>query len=198
MKSKHFLNLGWFIPLLFLSILIICGFLVEEYNHLEWLVSELGTSGSPAFFLFNFGLAGCAILCLLFIKGLIGACKKRELALFPAYILLAFPISLTGAALFPLPHPLHGTMGSPSFLLFLSPITAFVFWKKTGIRKVAMISLLIMALGFLIYTPQIFPGLIGLKQRFFHLGWMFWFTSLSVIMLNNQKAGITVTLPYRS
>jgi hypothetical protein len=43
----------------------------------------------------------------------------------------------------------------------------------------AITSLLIMSLGFLAFMPEVLNSYIGIKQRFFHIGWSVWFVHLS-------------------
>lgn len=99
-------------------------------------------------------------------------------------MILLYAFSVAGAAIFPMPHRLHGLLGSPAILLLLSPLLAGVFWRRLsrlkGLVPLAAISFVVMALGFLVFVPEILTGLFGLKQRFFHVGWSIWFGYLSL------------------
>ena len=57
-----------------------------------------------------------------------------------------------------------------------------MFWRKKGLRHIvtmSIVSLLVMALGFLAFMPDFLAEYMGLKQRFFHVGWSIWFVYLS-------------------
>jgi len=176
------LALGSVIPVIFWGTLTVCGYVMGNYNHLRRLVSELGAMGTKTQYIFMAGLLACAGLSILFVVGLCQACKKMEISMIPALIILAFSISIGGAALFPLPLRLHLIMGLPSVLLFLSPLVALVLWRgdnsPAGLRLWAILSLAIMLLGFLAFMPEVMSSTLGLKQRFFHLGWSLWFIGL--------------------
>ena len=44
----------------------------------------------------------------------------------------------------------------------------------------AIISFMVMALGFLVFVPSVLDDYLGLKQRLFHAGWSIWFGYLSL------------------
>jgi hypothetical protein len=181
-KLSFQLYLGIVIPIVFLATTLICGFIQGDYNHLTRTVSELGALGTESQVEFSAGLLICAGLSLPFILGLCRACRTIGISLVPALIILSYPISIAGVALFPLPLRLHLILGLPSVLLILSPLSSLWFWTKPDrlkIRAAAVISFLIMSLGFLIFIPSVLGGVHGLKQRVFHLGWAIWFFFLS-------------------
>jgi len=191
MKTKHFLALGSVIPVIFWGTLTVCGYVLGDYNHLTRLVSELGAMGTRTQIMFTAGLLACAVLSVLFIIGLSNACRERGISALPVWIILTFSVSLAGAALFPLPLRLHLWAGMPSILLFLSPLAALVLWngdkRPAGLRLWAILSLAIMLLGFLAFMPEVMSSTLGLKQRFFHLGWSLWFIGLSRAFLVAAK-----------
>lgn len=191
MKIRNFLKLGFVIPIIFWTITIICGFILKDYNHLTGLVSELGQIGTKTQIIFTIGLVLSAALSVFFIIGLLKVCKNNQINILPVLILLTFPFSIAGAGLFPLPLRLHGILGSPSIILFLSPLLGMMLWKAdkiSNIREFAALSFLIMSSGFLAYFPDILGEYAGLKQRIFHLGWTVWFIYLSQQFLKlNEK-----------
>jgi hypothetical membrane protein len=174
---------GWGIPAVFFITTILCGLVQGGYDHLTRQVSELGTIGTKSQYLFSAGLLLSSALSVLFIIGLIGACHRLRLSVWPVLPIFSFSVSIAGAAIFPLPLPLHQIMGSPVFLLLLSPLLGFILWPKrrilANIQWMSVLSLLIMALGFIAYFPDILASYPGLKQRFFHAGWSVWFIYLS-------------------
>ena len=187
MNTRRMLALGSVIPVIFWGTLTVCGYVMGDYNHLRRLVSELGAIGTRTQYIFTAGLLACAILSVLFVIGLVKACKERGISALPAWIILTFSVSLAGASLFPLPLRLHLWAGMPSVLLFLSPLAALIFWRKekapAGLRVWTIVSLAIMLLGFLAFMPEVLDAFPGLKQRFFHIGWSLWFIGLSRIFL---------------
>jgi hypothetical membrane protein len=191
MKTKHFLALGSVIPVIFWGTLTVCGYVMGDYNHLTRMVSELGAIGTRTQYMFTAGLLACAVLSVLFVIGLCRACKKMGISTIPALIILSFSLSIGGAAIFPLPLRMHLIMGMPSVLLFLSPLVALVLWQgdkmPAGLRLWAIVSLAIMLLGFLAFMPEVMSSTLGLKQRFFHIGWSIWFIGLSRAFLRLLK-----------
>jgi hypothetical membrane protein len=190
MKTKHMLVLGSVIPVIFWGTLTVCGYVMGDYNHLTRLVSELGAMGTRTQYLFTAGLLACAVLSVLFVVGLSNACRERGISAFPVWIILTFSVSLAGAALFPLPLRLHLWAGMPSIVLFLSPLAALILWRgeksPDGLRAWTIVSLAIMLLGFLAFLPEVMSTTLGMKQRFFHIGWSLWFISLGRAFLRSS------------
>jgi hypothetical membrane protein len=185
------LALGSVIPVIFWGTLTVCGYVMGDYNHLTRLVSELGAIGTRTQTIFTAGLLACAVLSVLFVVGLSKECKKRGISPIPALLILFFSISIGGAAIFPLPLRLHLWAGRPSVLLFLSLLAALVLWRNekapAAVRVWAIVSLMIMLLGFLAFMPDVLGAYPGLKQRFFHVGWSLWFIGLSRVFLRSAN-----------
>ena len=169
-------------PLLFWTTTLLCGFVLEHYNHFRGLVSELGTLGTKTQHLFSAGLVLSAAVNLLFVAGMYDFAKRHNLHLLPVLLLLFYSF-LAGPALVPMPLPLHGIVGMPFVLLMLAPPLALILWRKQEnalkIRTAALISCLFMLLSFLIFFPDIFPAFMGLKQRLLYAGWTMWSVSLN-------------------
>lgn len=182
MRIKQLLILGLVSPLVFWITTIISGLLLEDYNHFTWLVSELGALGTRTQYIFTIGLVLSSILNLFFVIGSYKLCKMKQLNVIPVIFLLFYSF-LAGPAIFPMPLRLHGIIGLPFPLIMLAPIAGLIFWRKREhllkIRTVAIISFLIMMLGFLIYFPNILNEYFGLKQRFLYTGWTIWSIYLS-------------------
>ncbi len=187
MKIKLFLYFGTIIPIIFWVTVIICGMITGDYNHLSNLVSELGAVGTKSQYIFKSGLILSAVLSIFFIIGLLSVCRYAGLNKIPVFILFTYSFSIAGAAIFPLPLRLHGILGLPSILLFLSPLLSMFLWKKeeiSTIRQFSLLCFIIMSLGFLAFIPEIFSSYAGLKQRLFHIGWSLWFIVLSIKFQN--------------
>lgn len=190
MRYKKLVYLGYFIPLVFWSTTIIAGLMTPNYNHLTNMVSELGTIGTKTQYIFTTGLVLCSVLSILFMIGLYKIAKQVGLNIIPILLILTFSFSILGAAIFPLPLKLHGLLGSPGMLLPLSPLLTLILWKEnkiSNIKKTSGIILLIMLMGFLTLIPNIMDNYFGLKQRFFHIGWSFWFIYLSLKFIELEK-----------
>ena len=183
MKTKYLLYAGSWIPVVFWTTSIICGFMLGDYNHLSRMVSELGAMGTRSRFMFSTGLLVCSALSVLFVVGLYRTCRETGLSVVPAITILSYSLSIAGAAIFPLPLRMHLIMGMPSVLLILSPFTGFFLWRGKqrlpSMKQMALCSFLVMSLGFLAFMPGVWSDFPGLKQRFFHLGWSIWFFYLS-------------------
>lgn len=152
-----------------------------RYNHATRMVSELGAIGTPSQYIFTVGLSLCSLLSVMFIACLYRECKRAGVSTLPVLILLTFSFSILGAAIFPLPLKLHGILGTPSILLFLSPLFGMILWRNNsskGSMWFSLLALALMLLGFLVYAPDVMGEYMGLKQRFFHAGWSIWFVFL--------------------
>jgi hypothetical protein len=146
------------------------------------MVSELGELGTKTQFLFTIGLTLCGLLTIPFVIGLYKSCRIIGLNPIPILIIL-FNATLIGPAIFPFPLHLHGILGMPSILVVLSPLMSLILWNKKipliSFRIMAILSFLVISLGFLIFDENILREYFGLKQRFFHIGWSVWFIYLS-------------------
>lgn len=195
-KCKHLLYLGASIPIVFFGTTFICGCMQGDYNHLSRMVSELGTIGTKSQFVFMAGLLACSLLSVLFVVGLYKTCRETNLSVIPVALILLYSVSILGAAIFPLPLRLHGTLGMPSVLLVLSPLMSLILWNKrqqlSNVVPMSTLSLIVMSLGFLAFMPDVLAGYPGLKQRFFHVGWSIWFFYLSYafIKLLDKRKGL--------
>ena len=182
--QKQFLYAGIYAPLVFWATLALCGARFGEYSHLSRLVSELGAVGTPTRALFAAGLLVCSGLSMAFVVGVYRECRNAQISTAPALVILTFTVSIAGAGIYPMPHRLHGVLGSPSVLLFLSPMLAAILWRRASflsfLRLFSVLSFAVMASGFLAFLPDVLEAWPGLKQRFFHAGWSIWFVYLSV------------------
>lgn len=190
MKNEWLIKSGILIPIIFWTTTLVCGYILEDYNHATRMVSELGEIGTETQYVFTSGLVLSSLCSILFIIGLYKTCKQTGLSTIPILILLTFSFSILGAAIFPFPLRLHGLLGMPSMLLFLSPLMTFILWKSeiiTNIRIISILTFIIMSLGFLIFIPNLLIDHFGLKQRFFHFGWTIWFLYLTNIFIGLDK-----------
>ena len=192
MRPRLYLYLGFFVPIIFWTTTFVCGLILDDYNHLTCLVSELGALGTPTQYLFTTGLVLSAFLNVFFTIGLWKYCKKLQLSIIPILLLSLYSF-IAGPAIFPMPLRLHNIAGLPFPFLMLSPLIALWVWRKKEhlfkFRTVAIISLIIMMFGFLIFFPNVLNEYFGLKQRFLYTGWTIWSVYLSIrfLKLTNIK-----------
>lgn len=185
---------GIFIPPVFWLTLAVCGELLGGYRHGSDLVSELGAEGTATRWLFASGLLACSALSVAFVAGLLLECRKAALGVLPVLLILSFTITIAGAAIFPMPQPMHGRFGAPFALMMLSPPLALVSWRRDGhalpgLRGFAVASFALMAAGALVFVPDVLGQYPGLKQRFMHAGWSVWFTYLGAAFSGIMRSG---------
>jgi len=197
MRIRQLLFFGLLSPVIFWITTIVCGLLLEYYNHFTGLVSELGALGTKTQYVFTIGLVLSSILNVFFVIGLYTFCKMKQLNVIPVIFLLFYSF-LAGPAIFPMPLRLHSIVGLPFPLIMLAPVTGIIFWRNREhllkIRVVAIISFLIMMLGFLIYSPDILNEYFGLKQRFLYAGWTVWSIYLSYRFLQLSRKSANARL----
>ena len=190
MKNLWLIKSGFLIPILFWTTTLVCGLIMPGYNHATRMVSELGEIGTETQYIFTIGLVLTSIVSIFFNIGLFKTCKKSRLNIIPILILWTFSFSMLGAGLFPLPLKLHGLLGSPSIILFFSPLAALILWKTdiiSNIKVVSFLTFVFMSIGFLVFMPNILTDYFGIKQRLFHLGWTIWFLYLTSIFVKLDK-----------
>ena len=191
MNRKVLLSMGFAAPVVFWATTIVCAWMLGGYDHLRFLVSELGALGTPSQHVFSGGLVLCSALNVLFVLGLYRCCREQRLNVAPVALLLFFSF-LAGPAVVPMPLPLHGIVGMPMLVFFLSPPAALLLW--TGARPslrlgvFAALALALIGLGFLVYFPGVLAGFHGLKQRFMYAGWTVWSAGLAFRFLRRCPA----------
>ena len=188
-KTKTLLIFGIVSPLLFWFTTLVCGIILENYNHLSNMVSELGAMGTKTQYIFTTGLVLSSILNVFFGIGLWRMGKALNLTIIPIVLIFCYSF-LAGPAIFAMPHKLHGVWFG-FMLIMVAPFFALVQWRKQEqllkIRWVAIICFAIMMLGFFVFFPDILSNYFGLKQRFLYLGWSVWSIFLSYRFLELEK-----------
>ncbi|MEE1947049.1 DUF998 domain-containing protein [Pedobacter sp. KR3-3] len=192
MKTKKLLYLGLIMPFVFWVSMAIAGELHGNYNPFVHTVSELGAIGTNSEGFMAIAMLCCAVMSLFFVIGLWRVCNEMEVSIAPVLATPACAIMFAWTSVFHLGHPLHGVIGMVPLLLFIGSLLSVLLWRSQqlqNLRKLSLLSFLVMALVFLRFVPsfqQHFPGLV---QRFFHLGWSIWFVCMafSFIKLLNTK-----------
>lgn len=190
LSEKHLLYFGIISPLLFWATTLLCGIFLEDYSHSSNLVSELGAQGTRTQYLFAIGLVISSFLNGFFVYSLWRRCKQMQASIVPLILMLCYSF-LAGPGIVPMPLPLHGRIGLPFPLIMFAPLVALILWRSnvlnTSLKVSAVISLIIMLMGFLVYSPEILSEYFGLKQRFLYLGWTLWSGATAIRFLQLRR-----------
>lgn len=192
MKTKKLLYLGLVMPFGFWASMAVAGELHGQYNPFVDTVSELGAIGTASESFTAVSMLLCSAMSLFYFAGLWRACKEIGISIAPILTVPVTALMFAWTAIFHSGSSLHGAIGPVPLLLFVGALLTLLSWRGQQfqtLRKLAGLSLLVMALILLRFVPafqQHFPGLI---QRFFHLGWSIWFIamSFSFIKILNTK-----------
>ncbi len=182
-SSISLLNLGIITPLLFWLMTITGGFIHGNYNHLHNVVSELGALGTKSEVFMSTSEILVAILSLFAVFGYVKACRQMSLNVIPVITLLSVSVSMFWAAIFPMHHVLHGTLGPIPLILNLGVLLSIFVWRGKQVqvlRWISFVSFLCMLLIILRFIPNLRNNFEGLLQRTFYLGWTIWSIALSV------------------
>jgi len=185
-KLIPLLYLGIITPLLFWLATITGGFIHGNYNHLHNVVSELGAIGTRSEIFMSSAEMLISILSVYSVIGFFKACKQIGLSVIPVMTILSLSISMLWAAIFPMHHELHGSLGPVPLFLNAGVLLAIVLWKGKKLlifRLVSLISFLLMLLIILRFIPNLRGNWEGLIQRLFYLGWSIWSIALSLIFI---------------
>jgi Protein of unknown function (DUF998) len=180
------LYMGIITPLLFWLATITGGFIHGNYNHLHYVVSELGAIGTGSEIFMSINETLIAILSIFSVIGFYKACRQTGLNVIPVLTILSLSISMIWAAIFPMHHELHGALGPIPLLLDIGVLLAVFLWrgkKFRNLRLVSFVSFLLMLLILLRTIPNLRGHWEGLIQRLFYLGWTFWSIALSLIFI---------------
>ena len=190
-KRKEFntislLYLGMITPLLFWLMTITGGFIHGNYNHLHNVVSELGALGTRSEIFMSTTETLISILSFFAVIGYFRASKQIGLNAIPVLTMLSVPVSMFWAAVFPMHHVLHGTLGPIPLLLNIGILLSIFLWRGRNfqtLRLVSFISFLLMMLILLRVIPNLRGQWEGLLQRTFYLGWTIWSIAVSLIFI---------------
>jgi Protein of unknown function (DUF998) len=188
--TKSLLYLGIITPLLFWLMTITGGFIHGNYNHLHNVVSELGALGTRSELFMSIGEILVAVLSLYAVFGYAKACSQTGLNLIPVLTMLSVSISMFWAAIFPMHHVLHGTLGPLPLILDLGVLLSIFLWrgkKFKTLRIVSLVSFILMMLILLRIVPNLRAQWEGLLQRTFYLGWTIWSIALSLIFIQLRQ-----------
>jgi hypothetical protein len=191
MKTRLLLNLGTATALIFWVGSIVAGIIHGNYNPLDNTISELGALGTKSHLFMTVVMYLDSICGVLFIVGLIMACRQLGLNILPVVTAISMPFTAFWTTYFPLPNPSHGATGPVFFLLYIGIILSFFLWRGEKLKTVRIssaISLLLLLGIFLRFTSFVY-GHEGLIQRFVYAGWSVWCITLNLqfVKMLNEK-----------
>jgi hypothetical protein len=189
-STVSLLYLGIITPLLFWVATVTGGFIHGNYNHLHNVVSELGAIGTRSEIFMSTAELLIAILSVFSVMGFFKACKQTGLNVIPVITILSLSLSMFWAAIFPMHHELHGTLGPIPLLLNIGVLISIVLWKGKKfqtLRLVSLVSFILMSLIILRFIPNLRGNWEGLIQRLFYLGWSVWSIALSMIFIQMHE-----------
>jgi hypothetical membrane protein len=179
-------------PIIFITLVVVMGFLYPGYSHLKNFISDLGALDAPRpyvqrFNFFQFGI-GISMVALALYNGMERA--SRIALIFQLTIGLGIFLSgiFPGHTFHPESHEsmLHTLVGVPAFLLIiLVPfITGWIFRKRTEWRdlarySIAMSPFLVAMFMLMVHADSQPGGTPGLFQRLFLSTWMLWMILIS-------------------
>src|SRR5258705_3965864 len=100
------------------------GLIHRNYNHLTMVVSGLGAIGTKSEVFMSAAEILICILTLLSIAGFYKACKETHKNVLPPLTILSLAFSMVWAAIFPMHHVLHGSLGPIPLLMPLGALLA--------------------------------------------------------------------------
>lgn len=200
MKTKKLLYLGLVMPFVFWVSMAIAGELHGNYNPFVHTVSELGAIGTNSEDFMAIATLCCSAMSLLFVVGLWRVCTEMQISIVPVLAVPACAVMFAWTSIFHLGNPLHGVIGYVPLLLFIGALLSVLLWRARQLqtlRRLSLLSFLVMALVFLRFVPALQQHFPGLVQRFFHLGWSMWFVGMAFgfIKLLNIKYNYVPSIP---
>jgi hypothetical membrane protein len=190
-KLSQLLYLGILTPVIFWIMTFISGYIHGDYVHYKNVISELGAIGTKSEIFTSSTFIVLSVLCALFSIGLIKASKQFGLSIIPAILTVSMPITLFWVAVFPLGNEFHSLTGLLILFMLFSALFASILWrnktKGSNIRLLSLISFFIMLFILLRFLKPFGYEYEGLVQRFFYLGWSFWYISLSLFFIKQLK-----------
>jgi len=190
LQTKPLLYTGIIAPLFFWFATIAGGFIHGGYNHLHNVVSELGAIGTRSEMFMSTSEMLLFIFTTFSVIGFYKACKETGISTIPVLTILSLSVSMCWAAIFPMHHEWHGTLGPIPLILNAGAVLSIFIWRKKGftdVRWVSLLSFILMSLIALRAIPGLRNNYEGLIQRFFYLGWTIWSVNLALVLIKAVK-----------
>lgn len=194
---KALIKFSWIGPLIFVSSILIFGFLNPGYSHINQFISELGANKAPNNQLMNFlGIIPFGLSIVLFSIGSLLVVKKNVLGKIAFVILTLTGILFVIAGIFICDEGcnfdnmtqesiIHNLSAFSAFILFI--ISAIIlgmnsFTKKRNNYYVysLIVGILGMFLFYLISEAGIYSEFRGLYQRLFLINFLIWLVVIGV------------------
>jgi hypothetical membrane protein len=189
--ATQLLPFGYWVTILFWTMTFISGYVHGDYNHFKNTISELGAIGTKSELFTSCSLLLLALLNILFCIGFFKASKTRKIALIPAILSFAMPVSMIWAAIFTLGNEFHSMIGGVPFLIIIAIILSLLLWNGknglSGARTVSLIAFAIMILVLLRFVKPFGREFEGLIQRFFYLGWTIWTVGITYCLSRKKE-----------
>jgi hypothetical membrane protein len=178
--------------LIFISVTLLLGELLQNYNSLSQTVSEIGQIGSPFRLPYTLMLFSASLFGLIFSYKALEFTKSHSLSKAPIILIAFFALLDAGFAIFPAPEPMHNIVGLLHLPCYFAPLVVAITWKRyfteqqlTNFSGLAFLSIIVFII--LNLSPMFAPKLIpveyyGVMQRgliYSYNGWLIW---LSITM----------------
>jgi len=197
--QKTLLYSGAVSGLIFLSVTLLLGILLPEYNSFSQTVSEIGKVGSQFQQPYAVMLWSVSLFGLIFSYQALKFALSRRLSMAPIILIATFALLDAGFALFPSPEPMHNIVGLLHLFGYFSPLILTITWKQYFIEKQltnysAFAFLIIIVFLILNLSPMFAPNLYpleyyGVIQRgllYSYYGWLVWLSITMTRQVNNN------------
>jgi hypothetical membrane protein len=174
---------GYGVTVLFWIMTFISGQIHGNYNHSKNVISELGAIGTKSEFFTSSSLMLLSLLGILFSIGFYRVSKIKKISVIPAILSFAMPVTLIWAGIFTLGNEFHNATGPTPLLIMIGSLLSYLLWRKnkelSQLRKISLVSFIIMLLILARFIKPFGMEYEGLVQRFFYAGWTIWTISTS-------------------
>jgi CubicO group peptidase (beta-lactamase class C family) len=186
LDTEKQLSLGYLIPIIFWTGIVVAGFLYGGYDHLTMHTIELNSFYSISGTFMAIIQFITVLFTIPFLLGLYNSCRKLEISFIPVLFIIFVTPSMLVLALFPELNSMRALVGNSIVLVIIGPLLAMILWRRKqfkGIRILSAFSFLIMLVPILILAmrstfPELINNYFGLLQRVLYVGWSLWFISL--------------------
>jgi len=180
--------------LIFISVTLMLGRLLPDYNSLSQTVSEIGQVGSPFQLPYAIMLWSVCLCGLAFSYQALKFAQSQGLSIVPLILTASFAVFDAGFALYPSPEPMHNIVGALHLFGYLSPLILTIVWRKyfksnqlTNFSGIAFLSIVIFICLGIFQLPS--PEYFGVIQRgiiYSYYGWLAWLSITLARQINNH------------
>jgi len=185
--QKSLLYFGAVSGLIFVSLTLLLGMMLPDYNSFSQTVSEIGQVDSPFQQPYAIMLWSVCLLGLVFCYQALKFAQCHRLSIVPIILIGSFALFDAGFALYPSPEPMHNIVGALHLFGYCSPLILTIMWKQYFIKKQLInfsgIAFLSIQVFLILNIIQIFPtGYFGMIQRGLLYSYYVWLIWLSITM----------------